>query len=104
MSVKRVIMNFSDREHADLLLKIREENLTQTGLMRFLLHGYLTDEPNIRKAVDKYIEEQRLIKRTKKEKHARSVLKDKELEKTFNLNQDDADELYDIIEEMSDLE
>ena len=67
MSVKRVIMNFSDREHADLLLKIREENLTQTGLMRFLLYSYLTDEPNVRKAVDKHIEEQRLVKRTKKE-------------------------------------
>ena len=104
MSVKRVIMNLTDREHADLLLKIRKENLTQTGLMKFLLYGYLKDEPNIRKAVDKFIEEQNLIKKTKKQKHSRSVLKGKEIEKTFNLNDDDVDELYDIIEEMSDLE
>jgi len=104
MSVKRVIMNLTDREHADLLLKVREENLTQTGLMRFLLYSYLTDEPNVRKAVDKHIEEQRLVKRTKKEKHTRSVLKGKEVEKTFNLNNDDVDELYDLIEEISDLQ
>lgn len=104
MSVKRVIMNLTDIEHADLLLKVREEGLNQRLLMRFLLHGYLKDEANIRKAVDKFIEEQRLIKKTRKAKHTRSILKGKEIEKTFNLNDDDVDELYDIIEEMSDLE
>lgn len=103
MSVKRVIINLTDQEHADLSLKIREENLTQTGLMHFLLYGYLKDEPNIRKAVDKHIEEQKLIKQNKKAKHSRSVLKGKQIEKTFNLNDDDVDELYDIIEQITDL-
>jgi hypothetical protein len=103
MSVKRVILNLTDQEHADLSLKVREESLTQTGLMHFLLYGYLKDEPNIRKAVDKHIEEQKLIKHNRKRKHTRSVLKGKQLEKTFNLNDEDVDELYDIIEQISDL-
>lgn len=99
MSQKRLIMNLTDVEHADLLLKVREENLTQTGLFRFLIFGYLKDEPNIRKAVDKYIQEQNLIKPDKLKKHKRSVLRGKTLEKTFNLSEEDVEDLYDIIEQ-----
>ena len=102
-SVKRLIMNLSDQEHADLSLKVREENLNQTALFRFLVFGYLKDEQNIRKAVDKFIEDNNLLKRHRKATHKRSVLRGKKLEKTFNLNNDDVEELYDIIEQLGDI-
>jgi hypothetical protein len=96
-------MNLTEQEHADLLLKVREENLTQTALFRFLVSGYLKDEANIRKAVDKYLEEQRLVKRDKLKTHSRSLLKGKNIEKTFALTQEDVEDLYDIIEELGDI-
>lgn len=103
MSQKRLIMNLTDREHADLSLKLREENLQQTLLFRFLVFGYLKEEPNIRKAVDKYLEEQRLVKKEKLATHKRSMLKSKNIEKTFSLTEEDVSQLYDIIEELGDI-
>ena len=103
MSQKRLIMNLTEQEHADLLLKVREESLSQTALFRFLIFGYLKDEPNIRKAVDKYIEEQRLVKKDKLKTHGRSLLKGKNIEKTFSLSEEDVENLYDIIEELGDI-
>ena len=103
MSQKRLIMNLTDQEHADLLLKVREENLNQTSLFRFLVFGYLNNEPNIRKAVDKYLEEQRLVKKNKLQTHSRSLLKGKNIEQTFSLSQEDVEHLYDIIEELGDI-
>lgn len=103
MSQKRLIMNLTEQEHADLLLKVREESLSQTALFRFLVFSYLKDEPNIRKAVDKYIEEQRLVKRDKLKTHGRSLLKGKNIEKTFALSEEDVEQLYDIIEELGDI-
>jgi len=97
-------MNLTDVEHADLALKLREENLTQTGLFRFFIFGYLKDEPNIRKAVDKYIQEQKLVKPDKLKTHKRSILRGKTIEKNFNLTEEDVEHLYDILEqEMGDI-
>lgn len=103
MSQKRLIMNLTEQEHADLLLKVREENWNQTALFRFLVFGYLKDEPNIRKAIDKHLEEQRLVKKHKLKTHGRSLLKGKNIEKTFALTQEDVDDLYDLIEEIGDI-
>ena len=90
---KRIVFTDTDHRHAQLILKLKNDNLSQSDFFRILLTGYINDDEGIRE----YIEKHGTI--SKKRNSKRKQLRDtgKQMPIDLGLSEEDVDDLFDII-------
>ena len=91
---KRIVFTDTDHRHAQLLLKLRNDNLNQSDFFRILITGYIEDNESIREYIDKCAPLS--IKKKQKSQKLRqtgaTALDD------FGLSEKDVDNIFDLIE------
>ena len=92
---KRIVFTDTDHRHAQLVLRLKHDNLKQSDFFRQLITGYLEDDERIRGFVDdvksQSIKHKKKSKRLRKEGHDLAV--------DLGFSDGDIQDLFDIIEE-----
>mgnify|MGYP001345292202 CR=1 FL=1 len=91
---KRIVFTDTDHRHAQLLLKLKNDNLNQSDFFRFLVTGYIEDNENIREYIDKCVP----LSKKKKQKSQKLRQMGINALDDFGLSEKDVDNIFDLIE------
>ena len=97
---KKIIFTDNDHRHAQLLIKLRHDGLSQGDFFRHVLTGYIDEDLNIRK----YIEHVKAQSQKHKQKSQKLRAQGRRAQQQMGFTDDEIDGLFDVIEsEASDL-
>ena len=92
---KRIVFTENDHRHAQLLVKLKAEGLTQAKFFRYLITGYLQGDGRIQEYIDEVgglsIKRRKRLQKTRAE--GQEKLKD------FALNDGEIENIFDLIAE-----
>ena len=95
--VRSIHLSIPDRTYMELLIKIRNENLTWKGFFNMLIQGFIDDDSGIMEYIDFQMADKRAKKRTNTLQKERKKVK--ETVSIFGLDDKEIDDIYDILEE-----
>ena len=99
---KKIVIYINDGSHAQLLIKLRHDNIKQRRFFRMLTQAYLEDHPLMRELIFDLNKEK--ISKNSKIKVRKDQKKKEQTIKDFALNPDEIESIFDAIEkESSDL-
>jgi hypothetical protein len=90
---KRIVFTENDHRHANLILKLKHDGLTQAAFFRHLITAYIENDERIQDLVD----ELRTHKRHKA-KSQKMRQKGKEILKDFALSSGEVENIFDVLE------
>jgi hypothetical protein len=96
---KKIILYINDASHADLRIKLRYHDLSQSEFLRTVIEAMVEENPNILKLIEEKLELRRSIR--KKKKITKDFIEKNENERDFALNQDEIENIFDILEKES---
>jgi hypothetical protein len=91
---KRIVFTDTDHRHAQLLLKLKNDNLNQSDFFRILITGYIEDNNSIREYIDMHAPLS--IKKKQKSQKLRQTGTTKI--EDLGLSAKDVDSIFDLIE------
>lgn len=97
---RSITIHISPKKYMDLLIKIRHENVGWKRFFGLLIDGYVDDDPDLMRYVDRYMSSIRSKTRTKKLEKEREKVE--ETIKIFGLDENEIEDIYDILEEEYD--
>lgn len=94
---KRFVFNMTDDLHARFLIKISEDGIKKTSLIRDFLEAYVNGEPNIEAWIQTNLPSKKSARwlAVRKRELKREALKKAD----FNLDEKDVSEIFDILAE-----
>jgi hypothetical protein len=94
-TTKRVVFTDTDHRHAQLLIRLRHDGLTQAEFFRSLISGYIENDERIQS----YMEE--ISTHSKKKKNSSRKLRTagKKAKESLGLSSNDVEDLFDMIAE-----
>ena len=104
MLVKRIFFEELDKNHADLILKLKSKGITQKRFFQYIVRAFIDNDVLLEGFFDTMMKkESRFGKRVQK-KITESTKKGKEMERIFGLTEEEKSSIFDILEvENSDL-
>jgi hypothetical protein len=94
---KRIVFTDNDHRHAQLLIKLRSDSMTQADFFRSIVGAYISGDQDIQNFIDRI--KKQSLKRKEKSKRLRQAGAQKV--KDFGLNEGEIENIFDIIEEES---
>ena len=92
---KRIIFTDNDHRQAQLLIRLKQDALTQSAFFRHIITGYITGDERIQG----YIDEVKQQSKSQKAKSKRLRHKGKTTLKEFALSEGEIDNIFDLLEE-----
>ena len=92
---KRIIFTDNDHRQAQLLIRLKQDGLTQSAFFRHMITGYITGDHRIQG----YIDEVKDQSKSKKAKSAQLRNKGKAILKDFALSEGEIENIFDLLEE-----
>jgi len=90
---KRIVFTETDHRHAQLILRLKHDNLKQSEFFRSLLTGYIEQDERIQSYVDEISQQsQKKIAKSRKLRAAGRAKKD-----SMGLSNDDVTNIFDLI-------
>ena len=97
---KKIIFTDNDHRHAQLLIKLRHDGLSQGDFFRQILTGYIGEDPHIREYVEqvktqsqKHKQKSKRLRDQGRRDHQQMGFSDGEIEGLFDLIEGDAADL-----------
>lgn len=96
---KKIVFYDTNKRHADLKVRLKYDDITQSEFFRCLITGYLKKDERILSYLDAHA--QRIKKRSKaKSKAAEDLIDDgRQLERNFLLDDGEIENIFDILEQ-----
>lgn len=102
--LKKICFKEDIKQHADLCIKLKEDNLTQRHFFRTIVVGYLENDPLIIEFIERAKAKENLQSEEERKKLKRERKKVRQKEEDFLLDDNDIQNIFDVIErENSDL-
>jgi hypothetical protein len=92
---KRIIFTDNDHRQAKLLVRLKQDGLTQSAFFRHIVTGYISGDERIQN----YIDEVKSQAKTRKAKTKKLRKEGKEILKDFALTTGEVENIFDLIEE-----
>ena len=90
---KRIVFTENDHRHANLILKLKHDGLTQSAFFRHLITAYIENDDRVQELVDELrVKKRHKIKSQKKRQKGKEILKD------FALSSGEVDNIFDTLE------
>ena len=96
---KRVVFNDNDKRYAELKIRLHYDGLRQGEFFRGFVMGYLQQDPDVMRFVEKMKETIQRYSKSKRQKIEKENKRQKEITKKFSLNKNDVESIFDLIEE-----
>jgi hypothetical protein len=90
---KRIVFTENDHRHANLILKLKHDGLTQSAFFRHLITAYIENDERVQQLVDEL-----RVKKRHKVKSQKMRGKGKEILKDFALSSGEVENIFDVIE------
>jgi hypothetical protein len=100
---KKIIFASLDKTHAELIIRLRYDGLTQGNFFRFLVSLYLKNDPRVLSIVEDLKEEKGKFGRAKNKKTSSIHQERVSNEKLYGLTKAEKEEIFDMIEKIGDL-
>lgn len=94
---KAITFAITDKQHADLRIRIHYDGLSQVKFFQAILQGYLNRDDLLIEYIEKYKEQNNIHSRKKRKKSLKLTEKGKEKLMEFNLSEKEKQEIFDII-------
>ena len=92
---KRIIFTDNDHRQAQLLIRLKQDGLTQSAFFRHIMTGYITGDHRIQG----YVDEVKNQSKSKKSKSKKLQQKGKTTLKDFALSEGEIENIFDLLEE-----
>tara|TARA_Y100000296_G_C4991528_1_gene165635 strand:+ start:127 stop:456 length:330 start_codon:yes stop_codon:yes gene_type:complete len=92
---KRIIFTDNDHRQAQLLIRLKQDALTQSAFFRHIITGYITGDERIQG----YIDEVKQQSKSRKAKSKKLRHKGKETLKDLVLSEGEIENIFDLLEE-----
>ena len=89
---------FPVKMHAELKARLKYDEIPMTKFIRSYVLAYLENDPLVLDFIKKFKEKNSIQNKIKREVAIKNINKGKELKSVFNLEQDEVDDIYDILE------
>tara|TARA_B100000424_G_C22588276_1_gene330000 strand:- start:40 stop:363 length:324 start_codon:yes stop_codon:yes gene_type:complete len=99
-NTKRIVFTENDHRHAQLIVKLKTDGMTQAKFFRQMITGYLEDDERIRS----YVIDNSSLSKKKIKKSMKLFEEGKKTASSLGLNDEQVDNIFDMIaEEFPDL-
>ena len=95
---KNVVFLFPSKLHADFRARLVYDEIPLTKFIHHCVLSYLDNDPLILELLNKYKEKNGVQNKAKRRKNLQLIEKGAKIEGTFNLNNEEIDDIYDILE------
>lgn len=92
---KKIVFTDSDHRHAQLIIRLRHDGISQSVFFRNIITGYIEGDERIQAFVDEFKKQSQ----SRKSKSKRLTEKGKEVMKDLNLTDKEVTDIFDIIAE-----
>jgi len=90
---KRIVFTETDHRHAQLILRLKHDNIKQSDFFRAIITGYIEQDENLQSYVDSVSSQSRIkVSKSRKLREAGQAKKD-----SMGLSNDDVADIFDII-------
>ena len=90
---KRIVFTENDHRHANLIIKLNHDGLTQAAFFRHLITAYIENDEGVQQLVDEL-----KTKKRQKSKSQKMRQKGKEILKDFALSSGEVENIFDVLE------
>ena len=94
MAQKRIIVNLTEQQHADLIVKLKYDGIPQTKFMRAYLVAYLEENQFIRGFISEYKNKNKIQNKNKLKKQNRISQKKEENINKFGLAEQEIENIF----------
>ncbi len=94
---KRIIFFDTNKRHVDLNIRLQHDGLSQSEFFRMMITGYLENDQAILQFINNYKLENKKQSKEKVQKSIKAIDAGKNLERKFNLDDDEKQNIFDII-------
>jgi ABC-type lipoprotein export system ATPase subunit len=95
---KKIMFYDTPERQADLKIRLKYDNMTQSDFFRAMLTGYVEQDPDLIKYLNAYKEVNQIQGINKRKGSARLHEKGQQTKKAFALNQKEIENIFDILE------
>lgn len=95
---KRVVIEIDEHIHAEWMMKLYDDELTQVRVFRAIMEAYLSDDPLFRKFLDRHKEKAKISNRARRYRVSKNVENSKKLREKLTITEDELDNIFDLIE------
>ena len=96
---KKIVFYDSEKNHAELKIRLHYDGLTQSAFFRAIAAGYVSQDENITKFIEKVKHEKGTQSKEKMKKISKMNASKKKTIQKFALDQDEIENIFDILEE-----
>jgi len=94
-TTKRIVFTDTDHRHAQLLIRLRHDGLSQADFFRSIISGYIENDERIQS----YMDERSTHSKKKKTSSRKLMSAGKKTKENLGLSSDDVDDIFDMIAE-----
>tara|TARA_B100001123_G_C15336392_1_gene1032995 strand:+ start:523 stop:843 length:321 start_codon:yes stop_codon:yes gene_type:complete len=95
---KTVCYEISEKSHVELKARLQYDGIPIAHFMKHIIECYLEKDDSMLKIVDRYKEKKKILNKRARKSARKRIDKGKRLVETFNLNNKEVEEVYDILE------
>ena len=99
---KSIFFTDSDKRHADLILRLRRDGLTQTQFFRSMVTGYVENDPNLIMYLQKVKEQIGRVGKKKIKKTSNDISEGNSILNDLGISEEDVSFVFDLIERGED--
>ena len=97
--MKEVCYTIPAKMHAELKIRLLYDEISITKFIRKFIEGYIKNDEDILNFVEKYKQEYKIQNKIKRAKNIKLIKKGEELSRQFNLEKEEIEDIYDVLEE-----
>ena len=94
---KKIMFYDTDKRHAELKIRLQHDSLKQSEFFRAVVSAYIEKDELFLEFINQYKEENKTQSKERIEKSKKSIEKGREMEKKFNLKEDEKENIFDLI-------
>ena len=96
---KKVVFYDSEKNHAELKIRLHYDGLSQSGFFRSMVAAYIQQDEDMLKIIEKVKQEKSLQSKSKMNKINKTNKAKQKVVKEFALKKDEIESIFDILEE-----
>ena len=94
---KKIMFYDTDKRHAELKIRLQHDSLKQSEFFRAVVTAYIKKDELFLEFINQYKEKNKTQSKERIEKSKKSIEKGREVEKKFNLKEDEKENIFDLI-------
>ena len=94
---KKIMFYDTDKRHAELKIRLQHDSLKQSEFFRAVVTAYIEKDELFLEIINEYKKENKTQSKERIEKSKKSIEKGREVEKKFNLKEDEKENIFDLI-------